>query len=162
MVNLQRKGVQVKRILFALLIMASSTTVFADAGLFFDGTAKYARTGVIQSSFPDVQLISCPNFKSCDKYLVSHQNVAIVFADIAEMKAEVKKRAKVIASISAIRTVAYKGFKIVEADILDDDGRNFVMLGVKTPKKTSTPEKNIAIAEALVAEFTAAYARIGQ
>jgi hypothetical protein len=38
----------------------------------------------------------------------------------------------------------------------------FVMLGVKTPKKTSTPEKNIAIAEALVAEFTAAYARIGQ
>ena len=48
--------------------MVSSATVFADAGLFFDGTAKHARMGVIQSSFPDVQLISCQNFKSCDKF----------------------------------------------------------------------------------------------
>ena len=47
--NCNLAGNQMKKIL-ALLLMFVSTTVFADVGLFFDGTARFARTGVIQAS----------------------------------------------------------------------------------------------------------------
>jgi hypothetical protein len=46
-----------KKIL-ALLLLLVSTTAFADIGLFFDGTARFARTGVIQASYPDISLCS--------------------------------------------------------------------------------------------------------
>ena len=85
-----------------------------------------------------------------------------MFSGIAKMQAEVKRRAKVIASISSIRTVSYKGFKIIEADAVDIEGRYFVMLGAKISKKASVKVKNITIAEALAVEITAAYSRIWQ
>ncbi len=151
-----------KKTLLALSLMIASTSVFADAGLFFDGTSKYARTGVIQSNFPDVQLVSCPNFKACDRFLVDNLNIGIVYSDAAKMKAEVKRRASAIVSITPIHTVPYKGFKITVTDIVDDEGRSFVMLGVKTAKKKTTKAQNMAIAEALVDEITDAYFRLEQ
>ena len=88
--------------ILALLLMFVSTTVFADVGLFFDGTARFARTGVIQASYPDVPLISCPSFKSCERFVPNNAYIGVVYSDFSKMKAEVKKSVKGIYSVAYI------------------------------------------------------------
>jgi hypothetical protein len=149
-----------KKIL-ALLLMIASTTVFADVGLFFDGTARFARTGVIQASFPDVPLISCPSFKSCEQFLPGNMYIGVVYSDFKKMKTEVKKRERGIYSAAHIYNVHGNGFKIIVDGITDNDGRGYLLLGVKTARKKITYVQKIAIAQALTNEIELAYNRAG-
>ena len=77
------------------------------------------------------------------------------------MKAEVKRRAKNIYSTAHIYTIHGTGFKIVVDGITDVDGREYLMLGVKTARKKTTYAQNIAIAQALADEVDLAYVRAG-
>jgi len=149
-----------KKILMLLLMMAS-TSAFADIGLFFDGTARFSKTGVIQSRFPEVPLLSCRTFKSCDPYLPSNSFISIVYSDFDKMKVELKKRARLIESVNYIHSVKITGFKVTVFDILASDGRSFLMLGINNPKKKTTRAQNAAIAQALANEIDLAYGRAG-
>jgi len=150
-----------KKIIFALLLICTSTSVFADIGLFFDGTDRYARNGVIQSSFPSVPLVSCPSYKACNSYLPTNFYVSIIYSDIAKLTLEFKRRAKTIVSAKFIHTVRGNGFKINVHDIVDVEGRKLVALGVVTAKKKTTNKLNLVIAQTLANEMQLAYSRAG-
>lgn len=147
-----------KRLLLAVTLLIASTSIFADVGLFFDGTNKYAKTGIIKKSFPNVQLVSCPSFKSCESFLQGHKNIGIIFSDIAKMKAEARKRTNKDIESAPIRTVSYKGFKLFVTDLISSNKR-ILMIAIKTGKNADKA-KNKSIAKALVAEITYAYSRL--
>lgn len=150
-----------KKIILALLLMMASATVFADVGLFFDGTDKYAKTGVIQNTFPEIPLYKCANFKSCEQLLPGNSRIAVVYSDLkkmAELAAKLKNR---VASSAFVHTTRGRGFKIVVMDIMDTEGRGYVLLQVHSFKKKTTSAQNQAIAQALVTEIDLSYARAG-
>jgi hypothetical protein len=149
-----------KKILILLLTMAS-TSAFADIGLFFDGTSRFIKSGVIQSRLPEVPLVPCRSFKSCDPYLPSNSFISIVYSDFDKMKVDLKKRARLIDSVTYIHSVKITGFKITVYDILAYDGRSFLMLGINNPKKKATAKQNAAIAQVLANEIDLAYFRAG-
>ncbi len=68
---------------------------------------------------------------------------------------------KGIYSAAHIYNVRGNGFKIIVDGITDNDGRGYLLLGVKTARKKTTYAQNIAIAEALTKEIELTYIRAG-
>jgi hypothetical protein len=147
-----------RKIILALLLMTASQYACADMGLFLDDTGRFLKTGVIQTSFPNVSFKFCRRYKACDKYLPSHKYISIVFSDFNKMRAEAKRRAKSIETIEYIGVSTGPSYKIVVYEIVDDVGNELLLLGVKSPKKI-TKSKNMAIAQAIVDEINEGYAR---
>jgi hypothetical protein len=147
-----------KKLVIAVMLMLVSSVAFSDVGLFLDGTSKYAKNGIIQSNFPGVPLYKCPNFDSCLPKTLNQPYVGVVFTDFPKMKAVIKKHAKDLESVTHKYKARYHKFKLNVYDVVALDGTSFVLVQVITGK---SKVKNIEVAQALVAEFDAAYSRIG-
>lgn len=140
------------------MLMVVSSVAFSDVGLFLDGTFKYAKNGIIQSNFPGVPLYKCPNFDSCLPKVRNQPYVGVVFTDFPKMKAAVKKHARELESVTHMYKAKYHKFKLDIYDVVALNGASFVLIQVITG---TAKVNNIEVAQALVAEFDAAYSRVG-
>ena len=147
-----------KKILLVLALLVASSAAFADMGLFFDNTKQFARTGVIQASFPNTPLVACPKLKSCESFLLTNTNVSIFYSDLKKWLLELKKRAFAIEGVQVIGTKSGPGYKLTVHEITAYGGNTYLMVGIKSAKNT-TKAKNAQIAQALVGVINEAYVR---
>ena len=147
-----------KKLILVVFLSVIASNVFADVGLFFDDTARYGRTGIIQANV-NAPLYQCPTFASCEQIGLAHQRVAIFFSNFSAMKFEIQERLNrgVIASSRFVHTKKGKGFRIDVYDVVDIEGREFVLLGIKASNKK--PKTNKDISRKLVGEIYQAYNR---
>jgi len=144
-----------------LVLMLLTNTVSADVGLFFDDTARFAKTGIIQAEFPDVPLYKCRTFTGCDSKGISHARVGVFFSDFKKMEKEMRKRASVITDLKQVHTYRGNGFTLTVWDAVDIDGRGFLLVGIKTRAIGARANRDInrMVAGALVEEIYNAYQR---
>ncbi len=140
--------------LLAIFILSTiSFTALADAVLFFDGTVKYAKPGVIQSAFPTVPLYKCGSLKTCWKVINSYPRVGIVFNDLQRMKEAVNPYRKAI-TIQHIHRMNYGSFVLNVYDVVVTmSGVKMALVQVIIKNKHAT---NVSVAQGIVNEFVQA------
>jgi len=131
--------------LFAVVLLLVSSSAFADVGLFFDGTHKYV-TGFFRQNVP-APLYVCYTFPECDPVARPHARVGVFFSNFAAMNAEINRRMNLgyIASSRFVHTKRGKGYTLDVADVVDIEGREYVMIGISTRKKDTKTKKLISM-----------------